>query len=115
LNAGASVDADIFLATPYRCRSFSNRRSPLSQVRHLAFSTWSSAKLAQYLAFAGIAVVSRESIRQILRDGGVCWQATKTWKLSTDPDFVPKMHRVPDLTTMHLARSGPSVLMNSGR
>jgi hypothetical protein len=60
-------------------------------------------------------VVSRESIRQILRDGGVSWQATKTWKVSTDPDFVPKMHRVLDLTTIHLARGGPSVLMNSGR
>ncbi len=71
--------------------------------------------LAQYLAAAGIAVVSRESIRQILRDGGVSWQATKTWKASTDPDFVPKMHRVLDLTTIHLARGGPSVLMNSGR
>src|SRR6202161_4146660 len=61
LNAGASADADIFLPRPYGCRSFSNRRRcRLSQVRHLAFSTWSSAKLAQYLAAAGIAVVSRE-------------------------------------------------------
>jgi transposase len=63
----------------------------------LAFSTWSLAKLAEYLAAARIAVVSRESIRQILRDGGVSWQATKTWKASADPDFLPKMHRVLDL------------------
>jgi transposase len=60
----------------------------------LAFSTWSLTKLAEYLATASIASVSRESIRQILRAGGVSWQATKTWKASTDPDFLPKMHRV---------------------
>jgi transposase len=63
----------------------------------LAFSTWSLTKLADYLAAAGVARISREAIRQILRAGGVRWQATKTWKASTDPDFITKMHRVLDL------------------
>ena len=64
----------------------------------LPFSAWSLAKLAEYLAGAGVvASISRESVRQILRSGGVRWQATKTWKASTDPDFLPKMHRVLDL------------------
>jgi hypothetical protein len=27
----------------------------------------------------------------------VRWLATKTWKASTDPDFIAKMHRVLDL------------------
>ena len=63
----------------------------------LAFSTWSLTKLAAYLAAAGIARVSRESVRQILRSGGVSWQATKTWKASTDPEFLAKMHRALDL------------------
>ena len=63
----------------------------------LAFSTWSLAKLAEYLAAAGIARISRESVRQILRDGGVSWQATKTWKASADPGFVAKMAKVLDL------------------
>ncbi|HTT52504.1 MAG TPA: helix-turn-helix domain-containing protein [Streptosporangiaceae bacterium] len=63
----------------------------------LAFSTWSLAKLAEYLAAAGIAAVSRESIRQILRAGGVSWLATKTWKASADPNFMMKMHRVLEL------------------
>jgi transposase len=63
----------------------------------LAFSTWSLAKLTEYLAAAGIAAVSRESIRQILRAGGVSWQATKTWKASADPDFMTKMRRVLEL------------------
>jgi transposase len=63
----------------------------------LAFSTWSLAKLAEYLAVAGIARISRESIRQILHAGGINWLATKTWKASTDPQFLEKMHRVLDL------------------
>lgn len=63
----------------------------------LAFSTWSLAKLAEYLAAAGIARISRESIRQILHDAGVRWLATKTWKASTDPHFITKMRRVLDL------------------
>jgi transposase len=64
----------------------------------LVFSTWSLAKLAEYLAATGvIASISRESIRQILRGGGVSWQATRTWKASRDPEFITKMHRVLDL------------------
>ncbi len=41
--------------------------------------------------------ISRETVRRILRERGVSWQATKTWKASTDPDFVPKMRRVLEL------------------
>ena len=57
----------------------------------LAFSTWSLAKLAEYLAAAGIARISRESIRQILHDPGIRWLATKTWKASTDPGFITRL------------------------
>ncbi len=63
----------------------------------LAFSTWSLTKLAEYLAAARIAHISRESIRQILHEGGINWLATKTWKASTDPQFIAKMRRVLDL------------------
>ena len=55
------------------------------------------AKLAEYLAATGTAVVSRESIRQILHDAGIRWLATKTWKASPDPQFIAKMRRVLDL------------------
>jgi transposase len=44
----------------------------------LSFITWSLSKLADYLAAIGIARISREAIRQILRGGGIRWQATKT-------------------------------------
>jgi hypothetical protein len=38
--------------------------------------------------------VSREALRRILRAGGVSWQTTTTWKASTDPEFIAKMHRI---------------------
>ena len=64
----------------------------------LAFSAWSLSKLAEYLVTTGVvASISRESTRQILRAGGISWQATKTWKASADPDFISRMRRVLDL------------------
>lgn len=63
----------------------------------LAFTTWSLTKLVEYLAEHKSIRISTESIRQILRDAGIRWQATKTWKASRDPDFAAKMARVLDL------------------
>jgi transposase len=63
-----------------------------------AFSTWSLTKLRDHLLERGIvAEISRETLRRILRAGGVSWQTTTTWKASTDPDFIGKMRRVLDL------------------
>ena len=62
------------------------------------FSTWSLTKLRDHLLREGIvAELSRETLRRILREGGVSWQTTTTWKTSTDPEFIPKMRRVLDL------------------
>ncbi len=33
-------------------------------------------------------------MRRVLHERGVSWQATKTWKASTDPDFTTKMRRI---------------------
>jgi transposase len=64
----------------------------------LPFATWSLSKLAEHLVAVGVvASISRESVRQILREGGISWQATKTWKASNDPDFIAKMAAVLDL------------------
>ncbi|GAA1748294.1 hypothetical protein GCM10009681_19380 [Luedemannella helvata] len=41
--------------------------------------------------------ISTETLRRILREGGVTWQSTKTWKASTDPDFTSKLAAVLDL------------------
>jgi transposase len=60
-----------------------------------AFSTWSLAKLREHLLGRGtVTAISRETLRRILRAGGVSWQTTTTWKASTDPDFIAKMHRI---------------------
>lgn len=63
----------------------------------MPFTTWSLTKLVDYLASTARIRVSTETAHQILRDAGVSWQATKTWKASKDPDFVAKMNRILDL------------------
>ncbi|MFF7438064.1 IS630 family transposase [Streptomyces sp. NPDC008122] len=60
-----------------------------------AFSTWSLSKLADHLIKQKVtAAISRETLRRILREGKVSWKTTTTWKASTDPEFIAKMHRV---------------------
>ncbi|MBF6227807.1 IS630 family transposase [Nocardia abscessus] len=61
------------------------------------FSAWSLSKLREVLISNGIAEISRETLRQILKTEGVSWQAVKTWKAGTDPEFTAKMNRVLDL------------------
>lgn len=60
----------------------------------LPFSVWSLTKLADHLAVTKTAVLSRETLRTVLRAGGVSWQATKTWKASNDPEFTAKKDRI---------------------
>ena len=74
----------------------------------LPFSVWSLAKLADYLAAQQMAAISRETLRQILRAGGVSWQATKTWKASNDPEFTAKKDRI--LTLYDQAPAGGRVI-----
>ncbi|MGW0436316.1 hypothetical protein ACWDV4_27670 [Micromonospora sp. NPDC003197] len=37
---------------------------------------------------------SIETIRRILHERGVSWQATKTWRAGTGPDFTSEMRRI---------------------
>ncbi len=54
--------------------------------------------MRDYLIDVGyVSSISVETIRRVLRERGVSWQATKTWKASTDPDFTSKMRRILDL------------------
>lgn len=47
-------------------------------------STWSLSKLREHLIGRGtVAGISRETLRRILRAGGVSWQTTTTWKACT--------------------------------
>jgi transposase len=61
------------------------------------FTTWSLTKLVEYLGEAHRLVVSTDTVRVILREAGISWQATKTWKGSRDPEFTAKKTRILDL------------------
>jgi transposase len=61
----------------------------------LPFSTWSLAKLAEFLVAEGVVDdISHEGLRHLLHQEGVSFQVIKTWKQSTDPDFEPKKNRI---------------------
>jgi transposase len=64
----------------------------------LPFSTWSLAKLADFLVAEGVVDdISHEGLRVLLREEGVSFQAIKTFKVSNDPDFEAKKNRVLEL------------------
>jgi transposase len=64
----------------------------------LPFSTWSLAKLADFLVAEGVVEdISHEGLRIVLREEGVTFQRLKTWKASTDPRYAEKKERVEQL------------------
>ena len=64
----------------------------------LPFSTWSLAKLAEFLVAEGVVDdISHEGLRALLREEGVSFQVIKTFKQSTDPDFEAKKNRILEL------------------
>ena len=62
------------------------------------FTHWSLRKLAAHLASRGIRV-SRERLRQLLRQHGISFQRTRTWKESHDPDKDSKLDRIEHVTS----------------
>src|SRR5215210_99570 len=68
------------------------------QDHDLPFSTWSLAKLAEFLVAEGVVDdISHEGLRVLLREEGVSFQVIKTWKVSNDPDFEAKKNRILEL------------------
>ena len=64
----------------------------------LAFSTWSLAKLAEFLVAEGVVDdISHEGLRILLREQGVTFQRLKTWKASKDTRYAEKKARVEHL------------------
>src|ERR1043166_1270656 len=64
----------------------------------LPFSTWSLAKLADFLVAEGVVDdISHEGLRVLLRAEGVSFQRVKTWKASRDPRYAEKKARVEHL------------------
>src|SRR3954453_1113915 len=64
------------------------------------FTHWSVRKLADYLRRNDQRVVrvSRERLRQILREAQISFQRTRTWKESRDPDKDRKLDRIEQVT-----------------
>jgi transposase len=66
-----------------------------SPVALIGMTRWSLSKLRDYLVEQKVvASISREWLRTLLHRLAVRWRRTKTWKESTDPQFVPKYRRI---------------------
>jgi transposase len=64
----------------------------------LPFSTWSPAKLADFLVAEGVVDdISHEGLRVLLSEEGVSFQRVKTWKTSRVRDYAAKKARVEHL------------------
>jgi transposase len=75
----------------------------------LPFSTWSLAKLAEFLVAEGVVDdISHEGLRTLLREEGVTFQRLKTWKSSRDPRFAEKKARVEQLYAIADRETAPA-------
>ena len=64
----------------------------------LPFSTWSLAKLGEFLVAEGVVDdISHEGLRVLPREEGVSFQRLKTWKASKDPHYAAKKARIEHL------------------
>ena len=74
----------------------------------LPFSTWSLAKLADFLVAEGVVDdISHEGLRILLREEGVSFQRLKTWKTSRTPTTRPRRPGSSTSTPSPTARSYP--------
>jgi len=74
----------------------------------MPFSTWSLAKLAEFLVAEGVVDdISHEGLRVLLQKEQVSFQAIKTFKASTDPDYEAKKNRVLQLYDIAEGRAKP--------
>jgi len=65
----------------------------------LPYNDWSLSKLREEAVKRGIVpAIGQESLRQILHEEAVTFQAAKTWKESHDPRFEAKKRRIDRLT-----------------
>jgi transposase len=74
----------------------------------LPFSTWSLAKLADFLVAEGVVdAISHEGLRVLLREEDIFFQRIKTWKTSRDPNTPPRRPASNTSTPSPRARSCP--------
>jgi transposase len=78
------------------------------QDHDLPFSTWSLAKLADFVVAEGVVDdISHEGLRVLLQQEGVSFQRLKTFKRSNDPDYDAKATRVLELYAIADGRAKP--------
>lgn len=59
------------------------------------YAAWSLAKLADHVVAERVVKdISHEGLRELLGEEGVRFQRVRTWKRSTDPEFVSKRDRI---------------------
>jgi hypothetical protein len=57
-------------------------------------STWTLAKLAEYLICEGVVDdISHEGLRELLKKDDVSFQTVQSWKTSIDPNYEQKKNR----------------------
>ena len=75
----------------------------------LPFSTWSLAKLADFLVAEGVVDdISHEGLRVLLRAEGVSFQRLKTWKACKDPQYAEKKARIEQLYAIADRQAAPA-------
>jgi transposase len=81
--------------TPVQRREIKKIAKSKPAKHDLPFSTWSLAKLADFLVAEGVVDdISHEGLRILLRAEGVTFRRLKTWKSSKDPGYGQKKARV---------------------
>jgi transposase len=76
----------------------------------LPFSTWSLAKLAEFLVAEGVVDdISHEGLRALLREESVTFQRLKTWKGSKDPHYGAKKARIEYLYAIADRQATPEI------
>jgi transposase len=74
----------------------------------LPLSTWSLAKLAEFVVAEGVVDdISHEGLRVLLREEGVSFQRLKTFKVSNDPNYEARKNRVLELYAIADGRADP--------
>jgi transposase len=80
------------------------------QDHDLPLSTWSLAKLAEFLVAEGVVDdISHEGLRALLAQEGVSFQRLKTFKQSNDPDYAAKKNRVVELDALADGHTQPGL------
>src|SRR3954465_3672371 len=103
----ASLDPDYRGGRPRRITSEQRRQAVAvagarPDTQGVALTRWSLPRLADHLAESRLVEISPAHLGRVLREAGLSFQRTRTWKASPDPDYETTAARVLELR--HAAR-----------